>query len=152
MYRFTFVLTTRKDALGRYFFFHSSFWEISFLNHVLVGFPNIQWSANKYLTNGSSGKKIQMCNVYQFLWCIYFHLDQGQSTNITKCSSGKKCTLPSPAFTSQHQLALSYHCNACLPDATFKASAMEKLMFLRDIFKYIKLSHYNHISVFWPYT
>lgn len=97
------------------------------------------------------GKKIQICNVYQFLWYIFFHLGQGQPTNIIKCSSGKKCTLPSPAFTSQHQLALSRHCNACLPDTTFKASAMEQLMFLRDIFKYIKLSHYKHISVFWTY-
>lgn len=74
-----------------------------------------------------------MCNVYQFLWCIYFHLDQGQSTNITKCSSGKKCTLLSPAFISQHQLALPYHCNACLPDTTFKASAMERFMIWREI-------------------
>lgn len=92
-------------------------------------------------------KKIQMCNVYQFLWCIYFYLD----TNITRCSSGKKYTLPSPAFRRQHQLALSYNFNACLPDITCKASAMEKLMFLRGIFKYIKLSHYNHISVLWTY-
>lgn len=57
MYRFIFVSMTKIDVLGQYIFFHFAFWEISFLNLVLVSFPSIQWSANKCLINGSSGKK-----------------------------------------------------------------------------------------------
>lgn len=90
IYRFTFILTKSIDIT---YIPILPIGEISFLSHVLVGFPNIKWSADKRLTNGYLGKKnILICNICQFMWHIFYHYGQVQSTNITYCTSGGRCT------------------------------------------------------------
>lgn len=128
--------------------FHIGVGKISFLNHVLVDFPHIHWSADKCLTNQLLRKKNLIFSVFKCLQCIYYYHGQVQAINIPECTAGKRCLQPSshkPATAGTVKPLQWLSFRYCFINFHHRMI----IILLRGIFfKYIQLqSHLNILSL-----